>query len=83
MAHGAVGEGDPDLPGEAPAIAVHETRESLISKIYRDIALAAIASELQMPASALEPELGDAVKRGVRYIEFLLKSRAGGPRTTA
>ena len=73
---------DPDLPKGSPASPADEPRERLIAKIYRDIALAAIAAELQMPASGMEPELGDAVKRGVRYIEFLLKSRAAGSRTT-
>ena len=42
---------DPDLPKGSPASPADEPRERLIGKIYRDIALAAIAAELQMPAS--------------------------------
>ena len=79
MLHASVGEGESGLPKGSNAIPAGETRESLIFKIYRDIGLAAIASELKMPAGALDPELGDAVKRGTRYIDFLTKSRAAGP----
>jgi hypothetical protein len=78
MSHATIGEGDSGLSKGAPAIPIGESRESLALKIYRDIGLAAVASELEMPVNSLEPDLGAAVRRGARYIDFLLKSRAAG-----
>jgi hypothetical protein len=43
----------------------------LMARIYRDIGLAAVASELGLPADGLEPELIEAVKRGSRYLYLM------------
>ena len=43
----------------------------LMAKIYRDVGLAAVASELALPTEELGPELSDAVKRGARYIYLM------------
>ncbi len=48
---------------EAPA-----GRTRLLSRLYREIGLAAVAFELDLPASELDPELGEAVQRGIRYL---------------
>jgi hypothetical protein len=45
-----------------------------MAKIYRDIGLAAVASELALPIEQLGPELSEAVKRGARYIYLMPKA---------
>jgi hypothetical protein len=45
-----------------------------MERIYRDIGLAAVASELALPTEELEPELSEAVKRGARYIYLMPKA---------
>jgi len=48
---------------EAPA-----GKSRLLSRLYRDIGLAAVAIELDLLAEPLEIELEDAIERGARYI---------------
>ncbi len=48
---------------EAPA-----GRSRLLSRLYRDIGLAAVAAELEIGAADLEPELEDSIERGSRYL---------------
>ena len=52
-----------DVVVEAPA-----GRSRLLSRLYRDVGLAAVAAELDLPAEAFEPELSQAVERGARYL---------------
>jgi hypothetical protein len=52
----------PDIV-EAPA-----GRSRLLSRLYRDVGLAAVAAELNLPAAAFEPDVGEAVERGSRYL---------------
>lgn len=55
-------------------IAVQETLEvragqsRLLSRLYRDIGLAAVAIELRLLEEPLEIELEDAIERGARYL---------------
>jgi len=46
----------------------------LLARIYRDIGLSAVASELALPTDSFEPELSAAVKRGARYIFLMPKT---------
>ena len=48
---------------EAPA-----GRSRLLSRLYRDIGLAAVAAELEIGSVGLEPELEDSIERGSRYL---------------
>jgi len=48
---------------EAPA-----GKSRLLSRLYRDIGLAAVAIELDLLAETLDIELEDAIERGARYI---------------
>jgi hypothetical protein len=43
-------------------------RSRLLSRLYRDIGLAAVAAEFELPVQEFEPELGEAVERGARYL---------------
>jgi len=45
----------------------------LLSRLYRDVGLAAVAAELELQANALEPEIAEAVERGAP----LLAARRG------
>jgi hypothetical protein len=47
----------------------------LLAGIYRDIGLAAVAAGLDMPAETLEAEVGNAIKRGARYIRLMPRSK--------
>lgn len=76
MVHSSAGEAGSGLSNISPPLTSSAQRGSLTFRIYRDIGLAAVASELEMPATGLEPELSDAVKRGARYIDLMLKHRA-------
>ena len=59
---------------------VIETRAGgsrLLSRLYRDIGLAAVAAEFELSIEDFEPELCEAVERGARYLlprEFGLAS---------
>jgi len=46
----------------------------LMHRIYRDVGLAAVARELELSGPDLETEVGDAVKRGVRYVYLAPKA---------
>ncbi len=43
-------------------------RSRLLSRLYRDVGLAAVAADSNLPAAAFEPEIGQAVERGSRYL---------------
>ena len=48
---------------EAPA-----GRSRLLSRLYRDIGLAAVAAELRLLGKGLEPDLAESIDRGSRYL---------------
>jgi len=52
----------------------------LMTRIYRDIGLAAVAGELGLPTEDFEPELSEAVKRGARYL-YLMPRAERNPTT--
>ena len=62
-----------DMAGPSgPAAKAESARPSrLMARIYRDIGLAAVASELALLSDDLEPELIEAVKRGSRYLYLM------------
>ena len=62
-----------DMAGPSgPTAQTESTRPSrLMARIYRDIGLAAVASELALLSDDLEPELIEAVKRGSRYLYLM------------
>ena len=48
-----------------PQIIEQRAGESkLLSRLYREVGLAAVAAELNLQAAALEPDLAEAVERG-------------------
>ncbi|THD47182.1 MAG: hypothetical protein E7774_05450 [Bradyrhizobium sp.] len=54
-----------DMPD---VVEVPAGRSRLLSRLYRDVGLAAIAAELNLPAAAFEAEISEAVERGLRYL---------------
>jgi hypothetical protein len=57
-----------DLSAAPDVVEVPAGRSRLLSRLYRDVGLAAVAAELDLPATAFEPELGQSVERGARYL---------------
>jgi len=51
----------------------------LLLGIYHDIGLAAVALGLGLPVEELDSELGEAVKRGARYIHLMPRMAARAP----
>ncbi len=47
----------------------------LMESIYHDIGLAAVAAGLEMPAESLDAEIGNAIKRGARYIHLMPRTK--------
>ncbi len=47
-------------------------RSRLLSRLYHEIGLAAVAFELDVEVAELEPESYDAIRRGARYLNFEL-----------
>ena len=68
----------PPSVGEAPVKKPPPRPSRLLSNIYRDIGLAAVAISLEIPVEGLEPEVHEAVRRGSRYI-FLMPKRQDAP----
>jgi len=52
----------------APALEVNAGRSRLLSRIYRDIGLAAVAIELDLLTEDLGEEMEDAIERGARFM---------------
>ncbi len=50
----------------------------LMSGIYHDIGMAAVAISLELPFDTLDPAAHEAVKRGARYI-YLMPKRQTAP----
>ena len=47
----------------------------LLARMYRDVGLAAVANALEIPASDLDFELAEAIRRGERYLFLMPKIR--------
>ncbi len=60
------------LGSEATNRAVGPTR--LMARIYRDVGLAAVASELALRSDDFESGLSESIKRGARYMCIMLKT---------
>ena len=57
-----------DLTAIPDVIEARAGRSRLLSRLYRDIGLAAVAAEFERPVEEFDPELGEAVERGARYL---------------
>ena len=57
-----------DLTAIPEVIETRAGRSRLLSRLYRDIGLAAVAAEFELPVEDFDPELGEAVERGARYL---------------
>jgi hypothetical protein len=47
-------------------------RSRLLSRLYHEIGLAAVAFELDVEVKDLEPDSYEAIRRGARYLNFEL-----------
>jgi hypothetical protein len=47
-------------------------RSRLLSRLYHEIGLAAVAFELDVEVTELEPQSYEAIRRGARYLNFEL-----------
>ena len=56
-----------------PAQATAARPSRLLSGIYHDIGMAAVAMSLELAFEGLEPAIYDSVKRGARYIYLMPK----------
>lgn len=61
-----------DLPAQSqtsPEMLEHRAGPSkLLSRLYRDVGMAAVAAELNLRADAFEPEVARAVERGASLL---------------
>jgi hypothetical protein len=57
-----------DLSAPPDVVEVPAGRSRLLSRLYRDVGLAAVAAELELPASAFDLDVGEALERGARYL---------------
>lgn len=57
-----------DFSSIPDAVEVPAGRSRLLSRLYRDIGLAAVAAELDLTSAQFEPELQNAIERGARYL---------------
>jgi len=62
-----------DIPANPQVLEQRAGESKLLSRLYRDVGLAAVAAELELQANALEPEIAEAVERGAP----LLAARRG------
>ena len=51
-------------------------RSRLLSRLYHEIGLAAVAFELDVEVTELAPESYEAIRRGARYLNFELLEMA-------
>jgi hypothetical protein len=65
-------------PVALPAAEALKRPSRLMSGIYHDIGMAAVAMSLDLAVESLEPDAHEAVKRGARYI-FLMPKRQDTP----
>jgi hypothetical protein len=57
-----------DFASIPDAIEARAGRSRLLSRLYREIGMAAVAAELELPAQEFEPEVEQAIERGSRYL---------------
>ena len=57
-----------DLPAKTQTIEQSAGQSKLLSRLYRDVGLAAVAAELNLQADALEAEVAEAVERGASLL---------------
>ena len=50
------------------AIEVRAGRSPLLSRLYHEVGLAAVAAEFELPIERFDPELAEALERGARYL---------------
>jgi hypothetical protein len=57
-----------DLSAIPDVVEVPAGQSRLLSRLFRDVGLAAVAAEFELPAAALEADVGEGVERGQRYL---------------
>jgi hypothetical protein len=57
-----------DLPANPHVLEQRAGESKLLSRLYREVGLAAVAAELNMQASAFEPEMAEAIERGASLL---------------
>jgi hypothetical protein len=57
-----------DLSAIPDAVERPAGQSRLLSRLYRDIGLAAVAAELKLHGRGLEPDLANSITRGSRYL---------------
>jgi hypothetical protein len=57
-----------DIPSDTPVLEQRAGDSRLLSRLYRDAGLAAVAAELDLELDALEPDMAKAVQRGARVL---------------
>ena len=62
-----------DPPAHSQTLERRAGDSPLLSRLYREVGLAAVAAEFHLQTSALEPEAAEAVERGA----MLLSARTG------
>jgi hypothetical protein len=53
-----------DLPAKTQSLEQRAGQSKLLSRLYRDVGLAAVAAELELQANTFEPDVAEAVARG-------------------
>jgi hypothetical protein len=57
-----------DLPAKSQSLEQRAGHSKLLSRLYRDVGLAAVAAELALPLDSLESDLVEAVERGASLL---------------
>ena len=57
-----------DLPSDFPVLQQRAGQSRLLSRLYRDVGLAAVAAELDLELDVLEPDMVEAVQRGATVL---------------
>lgn len=57
-----------NLPSDSAVIQKRAGESRLLSRLYRDVGLAAVAAELDLELHALEPEMAEAIQRGATVL---------------
>jgi hypothetical protein len=57
-----------DLPSDPPVLQQRAGQSKLLSRLYRDVGMAAVAAELDLQLNALEPDVAEAVQRGASVL---------------
>jgi hypothetical protein len=57
-----------DLLSDSPVVQQRAGHSRLLSRLYRDVGLAAVAAELDLELDVLEPDMVEAVQRGATVL---------------